>query len=930
MKKLLLLILVPFLLVLPVVLADEILYLEDDGVYDFDGNSIASEDALTDHNWTDGESGTRYYDHYGDGLFYINNSDGLYRYDLEQNFTWLKLNYMISYTNPQADSIFEVGFMLHNHTTAAGQYIGLQMYKGLSYIRWKAEKPLGGDGDCQGDTTGFTYTVGAVYNITLTVNTSITNKTMYVSINGTEYNPCIETLALPSNISRVHFGVQLSTMDAILGQMRLYITGDENPDATADTGDVQNNTQPIVTVTYPSNFTTLGNNTDYPLLIYGTVTVQNGTLYNTTVNSTNWYNKGNRSNFNFTFNGSMTEGLWVLNVSSNSTHGNRSSKIIEFRIDVTQPATFSTLYNSTLIYAYDNLTFDINMTDSQNITRFNISTETYKQEFTNLDTTKFIYNASIDVSTFGIGKHILTVAGCDDALNCNTTDYAYYIYNYTVFYESRVPMDIPTDIKLSINYKDIILNGTAIMSYNTTSYVINNKSANNYINFSTNITPPYFSTYTNYINLSFNYTLNNTWFSTINYTQTVDNVVLGWYGNVSNVSAINFSFWDELNNSQITNANIEGVFTYLGSNTFSPKLTNTNNLSVAIYPTGSVLEGSYIVYFSGTGYTERRYSEPDATYNNNTQLIRLYMLQTAEGGYATFRIEDIYSNIISGVTCTMQKSIGGSTVTIEKQTSDATGLASFFVNPDDDYTFTFSKTGYETYTATIRPTTSEIYTVTLGSVEEETVPSYATGILYTFSPSNTVLNNQTNYTFSFNMSSTYWDITDCYLTLKNATDTLATATGSYTTESCYVSTIANTGRQTIIINEVTYELNDTTVEVVSMQYAVKYTYTGEFSLKSFIDDIRSFAEAGFNDFTRMIIAFIVIFSIVAFMSSNYFSLRDPEILLILAWVLVLFFSYLEFFTINLEAIPDIAGLRQYLLFYLFTLGAGSYIIRRHI
>jgi hypothetical protein len=306
------------------------------------------------------------------------------------------------------------------------------------------------------------------------------------------------------------------------------------------------------------------------------------------------------------------------------------------------------------------------------------------------------------------------------------------------------------------------------------------------------------------------------------------------------------------------------------------------------------------------------------------------MLETTKGGYATFRVEDIYSNPLSSVTGKVQKTIGGSTVTVEQQTTDDSGLATFFVDPDSDYIFTFSKTGYKTYTATIRPITSEIYTITLEEEGTTSAPSYAIATHYLFTPTNTVLNNKTNYNFTFNLTSSYWEITSCTLTLKNASNTLASSSASYTTSKCSIQIELNTGNQTTIISEATYGINGTTTETVSVQYSVRYTYRGTFSLWNFIQDIKVFSEAGFNDFTRMVLAFIVIFSLVAYLSSNYSSLRDPEVLIILAWVLVLFFSYVGFLTMDLKSIPDIVGLKQYIIFYLFTLGAGSYLIRRHL
>ena len=130
-------------------------------------------------------------------------------------------------------------------------------------------------------------------------------------------------------------------------------------------------------------------------------------------------------------------------------------------------------------------------------------------------------------------------------------------------------------------------------------------------------------------------------------------------------------------------------------------------------------------------------------------------------------------------------------------------------------------------------------------------------------------------------------------------------------------------------------MNGTFNNTVSVQYTVKYIFVGTFSLKNFLDDISAFSSAGFNDFTRMLIAFVITFGVVGVVASSLVGIREPESLIVLAWSLVLFFSFIGWYTLNFNAIPEIRGLatgwlKQYIIFLLFSLGASSYIIRRHI
>ena len=829
---------------------------------------------------------------------------------------------------------------------------------------------------------------------------------------------------------------------------------------------------PVITITYPSDDDKINNDTEHPLLINGSVSVSYGVANYTWINNTNWKNIGNYVDFNFTMNGTITDGItYYLMVLANNSEGTVRNSTVYFTYDLTSPVGVSSLKgNRSLFYAHQNITFQINVTDNEQVYSLNLSNpEGYSLEITGLNTKKYIYNGSINASTYGIGIHNITAKYCDahtakdisdyqtdkdifnkeliyttpkksniriklkdsdlfltnfdtykikdryvfffdfggiedkfyhtynfvvegegldyisnsnfpahfitkyhwidfnfdgneDAdytvkkindnifevmivtkktflsfksigdLNCNEKTWEYYLFNYTASYS---PTGIATETKtfgLTVDFQDIILDGNATLNYNETAHNISSVISSNQINYTINITAPQKTTMLENISFFWTFDLNTSSFTTINYTQTVYSIQLVIHGNLSNASTLNFTLYDE-GNSSIISGDITGTFNY-DSSTLSIDETGLTNLSIAIYPPSASISGDYVIYYSATNYPERRYTETAASYSNITQVIPLYLLYVADGMYIRFRFVDSYQNPISDVECTMKRTIGGTSVTVEQQTTDDSGLATFWVNPDVDYTFVFVKAGYVSYTTTIRPTTSEIYTITLEAEEEEEEVSYAAGITYTFSPSNIVLNNNTAYDFIFNLTSSYWDITNCTLFLKSTSDTLTRSSSSYTTSRCDILINYNTGNLTYIISEAQYQLNYTINETILVQYKIQYTYEGEFSLKNFVDDLTAFGRAGFSDFTRMVIAFVVIFAIVAY-SSSKFALRDPEALIILTWALVLFFSYVGWFTLNYEAIPNVRGLaegwlKQYIIFILLTLAGGTYIIRRHL
>lgn len=399
--------------------------------------------------------------------------------------------------------------------------------------------------------------------------------------------------------------------------------------------------------------------------------------------------------------------------------------------------------------------------------------------------------------------------------------------------------------------------------------------------------------------------------------------------------AINYSFFDEESGDAIT-ADVTGTYTFdIGGDTtdsFNLAMEEVSKFSICIFPSFESVTADYTLSHLNETYPLRRFSETDVTLDNITQTVSLYLLDADAGIYVRFKVVDSFQNPLSGVLGDMQLSIDGTLTTVEKESTDDSGLATFWVNPDNDYTFTFSLTGYQSYTATLRPTTSEIITITLQAEGEEEQESYSTGIAYDFYPKESPLQNKTDYNFRFNLSSSFWNITGCTLYLKNASTTLTQSSSSFNTTNCNIGIDFNTGNQSSIISEATLQINNTINQTFSKQYAVSYTYVGDFSLQNFIDDLKNFSGAGFNDFTRMIFAFIIIFTIVGISSFKHSIFREAEPLIILTIVLIFFFTYIGWLTLNFETIPEVRGmptgwLKQYLIFVLSLLGGGAYILK---
>jgi len=253
-------------------------------------------------------------------------------------------------------------------------------------------------------------------------------------------------------------------------------------------------------------------------------------------------------------------------------------------------------------------------------------------------------------------------------------------------------------------------------------------------------------------------------------------------------------------------------------------------------------------------------------------------------------------------------------------------LVTFWLNPDEDYQFTFSKTGVGSATFTLRVTTTEIYTVVLGG--ELAARNYSTslGISYDFTPV-TDLQNDTSYDFIFDLDSSFWTITDCDFFLMNGSTTLSTGS-AYTGSTCDVTLNYNTDSYESITALANYSLNNSNPLTVSTEYTVAYRYIGQFSLKNFVDDLKDFGEAGFNDFTRMMFAFIIIFGIITGLSFKA-DIKEPEMLIGLLIILVWVFSYIGWLTLNYESIPT-EWLKQYIIAIIISFSGGAFILKRVI
>jgi len=395
-----------------------------------------------------------------------------------------------------------------------------------------------------------------------------------------------------------------------------------------------------------------------------------------------------------------------------------------------------------------------------------------------------------------------------------------------------------------------------------------------------------------------------------------------WW-NVSDITSLNLTFRDET-----TNTLIEGeTFTvYLEKSDFS------QTYSTAINPfniTGLDAELYTQLKVSSSNYPEKQYLNIDLRdgTRNSPVNFTVYLINSTDSTEKTFNIVDEALNPLEDVFVVFTRLINGTSTIIAEEESDFAGQCKLYLDENYEYTINFSKADYEDKEISLEPADDE-YVITLISTVGLYNVSVYEGIRYSFSPSNTILNNDTHYNFTFTLNSTVWEVTNCTLRLKNGT-VLLNETSNFTSDSCYIRMELNTIDMTTIVSEAIYELDSEYEFTVTQQYEVLYTYEGEFSLKNFLDDVTDFGMAGFDDFGRMMLALIVIFIITA-LAAREIGFENKETLIFLVMALVWLFSYVNWLYLDFAPIPTILGfdLKKYIIAILISLAGGAFVIKK--
>ena len=167
---------------------------------------------------------------------------------------------------------------------------------------------------------------------------------------------------------------------------------------------------------------------------------------------------------------------------------------------------------------------------------------------------------------------------------------------------------------------------------------------------------------------------------------------------------------------------------------------------------------------------------------------------------------------------------------------------------------------------------------------------------------------------------------------------MSTVAGTFNSTYCFASIPYNTTTYTNFTSLGLVWLNGTAFQM-SYGYSMTSYTQGNYTFMTLFDDISAFSGAGFDYRARLLLSFILIFTIVALVSWKFNSLINPEPVIILQWALVFLFSYIGWMTIVIAGVdfpvigtPGTAGyiaMAKYAIFILDTIATMGYLIWRH-
>lgn len=419
-------------------------------------------------------------------------------------------------------------------------------------------------------------------------------------------------------------------------------------------------------------------------------------------------------------------------------------------------------------------------------------------------------------------------------------------------------------------------------------------------------------------------------------SQTVSQALLSFCNATNTVEYVSFTFKNETLNQEDVNATIaSSSWTYwLGSGSVNKTFSYSNSTENSQYdfcfsPSDETIIIDLDMNYDNAESQQRTFLYDNEILTNTTTNQVLYLLPTSQGLFSQFNTVDNQGDALGDVKAVITRDLGGSTITSSSGYTDDSGFITFFLNPDVSYTAEFSKPGFQTQTFSFTPST-DTRTVVMGSgttgVDEGT--SIGLNTTLTIFPSNSSLNNNTDYTFSFSVDSSN-TITFMSMNITNSSGGQVYFDSQNT--QGILSTILNTGTNQSFIGTFIYSTANETITVKKL-WTIGDEFIGDYSI---FRQLKLYLDYGFDNFIQYLIVMSIVVVMLIFMSHNQ-TLDNSESKVAVVVLLIWAFSIVGWLDTGLvvnSANSNVNTLTQYSSQYgiaILTTAAGIFFIGRRI
>jgi len=410
--------------------------------------------------------------------------------------------------------------------------------------------------------------------------------------------------------------------------------------------------------------------------------------------------------------------------------------------------------------------------------------------------------------------------------------------------------------------------------------------------------------------------------------QTISPTIFGICNSTLTQRYLNVTFKNETLLEEDINATISSSFTYWLADQAANKTgtysnaTEQERYSFCFTPTDRSMNLRFEAQYNNQISQQRTFINTFSLSNSTLTSQVLYLLPTALGIFSTFQTIDSISNPISAVDSTMTRILNGVTRTVGTGATDSSGTILFFLDPDISHTGQFIKSGFTTNTFNFFPTTDTklvIMGITGGDVPGSNISINSS---YIITPTNQSLNNNTDFTFGFDVMGEGITLISMNISNSNGGQLLFQSNAGVG----FISGVVNTGNLSRIVGTYIITSPDETLSL-QRSWIVGVEFIGDYSL---FRQMSLYLDYGFKEFFQYLIIFGTLMAIIIFMSSgNILDNSESKVMVILGvlWA----FSIVGW--LNNPVIVGSTGIAQFGKQYgiaIISTAAGSVFVFRRV